>query len=600
MSSPWTLVGNLVKLLDENNTVRVGPPVAGSTTPRLEVSGSLVTTGAATLPLHDHGGNVFDVSAYGTKGDGFSDDLPRINDAVAALRTGGGGTLYFPPGVYRVTNEILLDGWIPRSSKQVPFLVRGAGPGATTIRIETPSAHGFRTVYGGGLTSRELFMEIRDLKIEAVGMAPPTGSAIRQECDPKFQNTLLVRNCWFLNVYNGINPTSSGSTIIKDCQFVNPLHAAILLEQRLPDNTDVGTTLISECLFFDKSTTVGGTSQFGVLATTGGAGVRLHHNVFVNFQHPMMFDHTESPPSIRTALAIEDNLFDGGSSGPKIHIKGHSELRSVNICNNQIHASSNGILVEMTQVGPNDGLLWQGVISGNIFLGTGSGARGIVLSTSGNALVRDVLIASNHFLNLDVGIEVANERCQFIAIHGNSFQEPDPTFVPPIHGVVTPLINHGANSRGAFFPDRIGVGHVNDVAVSLAKEIYAFSSQPARPRIYLQGVPGVSSPGIEFAFDGSNVRRAGIVGTATGAAGVQLELFTKPDGAGITQRAVLDSDGNLIWTSPSFQEIIEVTLEPPAPAANRARLFLRDNGGGKTQLCVKFSTGAVQVISTQP
>jgi hypothetical protein len=39
---------------------------------------------------------------------------------------------------------------------------------------------------------------------------------------------------------------------------------------------------------------------------------------------------------------------------------------------------------------------------------------------------------------------------------------------------------------------------------------------------------------------------------------------------------------------------------PSAPAANKGRLFLRDNGSGKTQLCIIFNTGAVQVIATQP
>jgi hypothetical protein len=39
---------------------------------------------------------------------------------------------------------------------------------------------------------------------------------------------------------------------------------------------------------------------------------------------------------------------------------------------------------------------------------------------------------------------------------------------------------------------------------------------------------------------------------------------------------------------------------PAAPLANRARLFVRDNGAGKTQLCVRFHTGSVQVIKTEP
>jgi len=47
-----------------------------------------------------------------------------------------------------------------------------------------------------------------------------------------------------------------------------------------------------------------------------------------------------------------------------------------------------------------------------------------------------------------------------------------------------------------------------------------------------------------------------------------------------------------------FVEIAEMTT-PAAPGANRARLFVRDNGLGKTQLCVRFPTGAVKVLATE-
>lgn len=58
--------------------------------------------------------------------------------------------------------------------------------------------------------------------------------------------------------------------------------------------------------------------------------------------------------------------------------------------------------------------------------------------------------------------------------------------------------------------------------------------------------------------------------------------------------------GSNITTSPAgFIEMGEVTA-PAAPGANLARLFVQDNGGGKTQLAVQFPTGAVQVIATEP
>jgi hypothetical protein len=40
--------------------------------------------------------------------------------------------------------------------------------------------------------------------------------------------------------------------------------------------------------------------------------------------------------------------------------------------------------------------------------------------------------------------------------------------------------------------------------------------------------------------------------------------------------------------------------EPAAPAPNGAYVYARDNGSGKTQLCVRFPTGAVQVLATEP
>jgi hypothetical protein len=56
-------------------------------------------------------------------------------------------------------------------------------------------------------------------------------------------------------------------------------------------------------------------------------------------------------------------------------------------------------------------------------------------------------------------------------------------------------------------------------------------------------------------------------------------------------------DGKVYTTK--WYELTEIGV-PTAPAANRARLFIKDNGAGKTQLCVRFNTGAVQVVATQP
>jgi hypothetical protein len=48
-----------------------------------------------------------------------------------------------------------------------------------------------------------------------------------------------------------------------------------------------------------------------------------------------------------------------------------------------------------------------------------------------------------------------------------------------------------------------------------------------------------------------------------------------------------------------FVELIEQSSDPAAPATDNARLFARDNAG-KTELCVRFATGTVQVIKAEP
>ncbi len=56
------------------------------------------------------------------------------------------------------------------------------------------------------------------------------------------------------------------------------------------------------------------------------------------------------------------------------------------------------------------------------------------------------------------------------------------------------------------------------------------------------------------------------------------------------------SDGTFAVAKSLYYE----RSDPSAPAGGGAYVYARDNGAGKTQLCVRFNTGAVQVIATEP
>jgi hypothetical protein len=110
------------------------------------------------------------------------------------------------------------------------------------------------------------------------------------------------------------------------------------------------------------------------------------------------------------------------------------------------------------------------------------------------------------------------------------------------------------------------------------------------------GVSGGSSHGYGVLGD-SGDGDAGVYGHSTSNNGV---YGFSEQGTGIHGRSDQGYAG--VFGGPLFaQTYLEMpeSVAPAAPDANSARLFVRDNGG-KTQLCVLFPTGAVQVVATEP
>lgn len=76
--------------------------------------------------------------------------------------------------------------------------------------------------------------------------------------------------------------------------------------------------------------------------------------------------------------------------------------------------------------------------------------------------------------------------------------------------------------------------------------------------------------------------------------------FYRGKRGGATYWDVSALDGSTRMPLGGYHELTERTSDPAAPAANAARLYLKDNGAGKTQLCVRFASGVVQIVSTEP
>jgi hypothetical protein len=169
----------------------------------------------------------------------------------------------------------------------------------------------------------------------------------------------------------------------------------------------------------------------------------------------------------------------------------------------------------------------------------------------------------------------------------------------------------GTGSPGVCGPSTSGPGvqgnssSGNGVAGSSASShgVFAGSSSATQAAILgwatanntgVQGYSGAASPTASKAD-------TGVYGYAAHGAGSHGVWGESPTGIGVVGSTTSGYAGYFIGKlfASSFMEMSETTTAP-APVANRARLFVRDNGSGKTQLCVRFHTGAVAVLATEP
>jgi hypothetical protein len=83
--------------------------------------------------------------------------------------------------------------------------------------------------------------------------------------------------------------------------------------------------------------------------------------------------------------------------------------------------------------------------------------------------------------------------------------------------------------------------------------------------------------------------------------GVAIRAFATPDGHAlrVDGRAVMTDTWVAGRLRTSWGVFIDRNSDPVHPNTNQARLFARDNGLGKTQLCVEFPGGDIQVLATQ-
>lgn len=136
--SPASPAGGGVTVEDE------GTPLATAATTLDFVGAGVTATGTgATKTITIPGGTsiYFNVLDYGAVGDDTTDDTTAIQDAIDAAIANGGGTVYFPAAIYRITAALAISG------QQITLL--GDNPWSSVIRQATANTDGLS--FGNGL-----------------------------------------------------------------------------------------------------------------------------------------------------------------------------------------------------------------------------------------------------------------------------------------------------------------------------------------------------------------------------------------------------------------------------------------------------------------
>lgn len=104
----------------------------------------------------------------------------------------------------------------------------------------------------------------------------------------------------------------------------------------------------------------------------------------------------------------------------------------------------------------------------------------------------------------------------------------------------------------------------------------------------LPGIAFVADPDTGFYSAGANVLGISVAGGVDWTIAAAGELIAGSSGG-----------SNGIDLKGNYMTLTEISV-PAAPGANNGRLFAKDNGSGKTQLCVIFATGGEQCFATEP
>lgn len=217
---------------------------------------------------------------------------------------------------------------------------------------------------------------------------------------------------------------------------------------------------------------------------------------------------------------------------------------------------------------------------------------GLTMTNASNANNVHNLVAQ---YNTDNGLRLLNDITSF-HVYGGLIQH-NPKNGVYIEGAENVSLN-GVHFEGnnVTAPNNFHALHIKGSNGKYNSRIKIDSCQfadPTNEKIHIEGHASGTTESVVFIATRSRVSVGNSVTIAD--ANCYYTIFITDPGGTVSDAGI----GTLFLSRQGFMELSEIG-DPAAAGTNKARLYTKDNGAGKTQVVARFATGAVQVMATEP
>jgi hypothetical protein len=524
---------------------------------------------------------VYTPEDYGAARDGATNDAAAFASALAAANTDG-GTVHLSPGTYKVNSTIDLTDMVGvslESTDQSVTIANVAGEnykGATILWGGADAGQVVKVVNADGVDLRGINFRVpATFTGNIIDGLDPVGGVVTQAIHVSVEKCSFTSDGTLWDSSGGtganhidINVGSGHTWRIRDCDFQRSHTAIYGMNQDGTPLQSTQTVLIEGCFF---------------------SALRRNAQIVNPGPNWMVCSNSIEPNYLGQACAV------------KIDDPTDDSMRDFNFINNWCGdvTAAGGTQIEVAGI--------VGLIAGNTF-GVGPTATSSVIKAVGN--IASMTVLGNR-------LATADALAKFI--DWGAYGHASGRLVKLGNNNAVPLLDAGTIPNTLITDStRSDTGmNLGNTTVQGDKTISFLDATDA----IMGQIYGVGSDGTLRVFSGANKKIAMRL-DGTGSDGTQSLTVEHWNGTSLVtifsmRRTIADvgvvlqpnadnslefGQGNRRWRTIFTSQDVnfkEITA-PSAPSANEAKLFVQDNGAGKTQLAIRFATGAVQVIATEP